>query len=59
MVKRAQEVLERILELNENDNLGARYLLSGVYAYFEDKDSLNKLIKKYEGDFGLSLIWLS
>ena len=35
MVKRAQEVLERILELNENDNLGARYLLSGVYAYFE------------------------
>ena len=54
MVKRAQEVLERILELNENDNLGARYLLSGVYAYFEDKDYLNKLIKKYEGDFGLS-----
>lgn len=53
MIESAREVLEKIINFNENDNLGARYLLAGVYAYFEDKDELNKLTKKYSNDFGI------
>lgn len=41
-----KKALEKNLKLDFNN--------ADVYAYFEDKDSLNKLIKKYEGDFGLS-----
>ena len=43
----AKKQLEEIIKLNENDNLGARYVLSAIYAYFEDEKSFNKLYKKY------------
>lgn len=43
----AKKQLEEIIKLNEHDNLGARYVLSAIYAYFEDEKSFNKLYKKY------------
>lgn len=52
----ARDVLEKMIKLNENDNLGARYILAAVYAYFEDEKSFNKLIKKYKGDNSLSFL---
>lgn len=52
----ARRVLEKMVKLNENDNLGARYMLAAVYAYFEDEKAFNKLIKKYKGDNSLSFL---
>lgn len=52
----ARNVLEQMIKLNENDNLGARYLLAAVEAYFEDEKGFNKLIKKYKGDNSLSFL---
>jgi tetratricopeptide (TPR) repeat protein len=46
-VKQAQEVCKEILKLNENDNLGARYFLMAIYAYFEEENDMLKLYKKY------------
>ncbi len=43
----AQKVCEEILELNENDNLGARYLLMAIYALLENEKAMNALHKKY------------
>ena len=43
----AKKELEEITKLNEHDNLGARYTLAAIYAYFEDEKKLKKLIKKY------------
>ena len=38
MLGKAKSIAEEILRLNENDNLGARYNLIGLYAYFEEED---------------------
>lgn len=45
--KRAQDICKEILELNKNDNTGARYLLMALYAYFEEEKDMLKLYKKY------------
>jgi rubrerythrin len=39
--------MKEILKLNENDNMGARYLLMAIYAYFEEENDMLKLYKKY------------
>lgn len=44
----AKEVCLEILRLNENDNLGARYLLMAIYAYLEDEKEMLNLSKKYK-----------
>lgn len=46
-VKQARNVCKEILRLNENDNMGARYLLMAIYAYFEEENDMLKLYKKY------------
>ena len=46
-MKQAIERCKEILHLNENDNLGVRYLLMGIYAFFEDEKELLNLYKKY------------
>ena len=47
-MRQAIEVCKEILKLNENDNLGARYLLLAIYAYLEEEKDLLKLVKKYD-----------
>lgn len=49
-MRQAIGVCKEILELNENDNLGARYLLLALYAYLEEEKELLKLAKKYDED---------
>lgn len=44
----AKEICLEILRLNENDNMGARYLLMAIYAYFEDEKEMLTLYKKYK-----------
>lgn len=46
-VKQARNVCKEILRLNENDNMGARYLLMAIYAFFEEENEMLKLYKKY------------
>lgn len=41
---------EKMLSLCHNDNLGARYSLMHLYAYFEDEQSAVKLLEKYPDD---------
>lgn len=36
-----------MMELNENDNLGARYFLMGIYAILEEKEAMEQLLEKY------------
>ena len=40
-----KKALEKKLKLDFNN--------ADIYAYFEDKDELNKLTKKYSNDFGI------
>ena len=42
------DVCKEILRLNNDDNIGARYLLMAIYAFFEDEKSLLELCKKYK-----------
>lgn len=37
-----------ILDLNNDDNLGARFILMHIYAYFEDEKSAVKLFERYD-----------
>lgn len=46
-MRQAKIVCEEILKLNENDNLGSRYLLFAILAYLEEEKELLKLYKKY------------
>jgi hypothetical protein len=39
--------LEELLEWNEGDNQGCRYVLIGLYAFFEDEDSALRLFNHY------------
>lgn len=43
----AKDLCLEILKLNKNDNLGARYMLMAIYAYFEEEKEMLKLYKKY------------
>lgn len=48
MMRKAAAEGERLLELCENDNLGVRYPLIHLYAYFEDEAAALALWKKYD-----------
>lgn len=50
MNRLAMQEAEEILRLNENDNMGMRYLLYLLYAKLEEKDRAEKLFKNYEED---------
>ncbi|WP_458123802.1 SEC-C metal-binding domain-containing protein [Paenibacillus sp. Z3-2] len=45
--KEAAQILEHILELNTEDNTGARYLLAAVYLYSNQLDQAEQLLKKH------------
>ena len=53
---KAIEICKEIMRLNNNDNLGVRYLLMGLYAYLEDEKSLQKLYNKYDEESLSTLI---
>ncbi|AIQ44991.1 hypothetical protein R70723_03045 [Paenibacillus sp. FSL R7-0273] len=46
----AAEILEHILELNPDDNTGARYLLAAVYLYSNQLKEAEQFLKKYGED---------
>ena len=46
-IKKARDICKEILKLNENDNIGARYLLMAIYAYLEEENDMLELYKKY------------
>ena len=46
--KQARDVCLEIIRLNNNDNMGARYLLMAIYAYLEDEKEMLKLYHKYK-----------
>ena len=48
MMSKAINEGKRLLELCENDNLGIRYELMHLYAYFENEDDALALHKKYD-----------
>lgn len=43
----AENICKEILRLNENDNMGARYLLMAIFATLEEENDMLKLYKKY------------
>ena len=49
-MKQACEVCKGIIRLNSNDNMGVRYILMALYAFFENEKELLKLYKKSEED---------
>lgn len=46
-LRQAENVCREVLRLNENDNMGARYLLMAIYATLEEENDMLKLYKKY------------
>ena len=46
-LRQAERVCKEVLRLNENDNLGVRYLLMAIYATLEEEKEMLKLYKKY------------
>ena len=46
-ISQAKNVCKEVLRLNENDNMGARYLLMAIYATLEEENDMLKLYKKY------------
>ena len=46
-ISQAENVCREVLRLNENDNMGARYLLMAIYATLEKENDMQKLYKKY------------
>lgn len=48
MLGRAREECEELLRLSEGDNLGMRYLLMHILAYFEDETSALALHKRFD-----------
>ncbi|MGE6664434.1 SEC-C metal-binding domain-containing protein [Paenibacillus xylanexedens] len=45
--KEAAQILEHMLELNTEDNTGARYLLAAVYLYSNQLDQAEQLLEEY------------
>ena len=56
MMKKAVKEYEEILKLNENDNLGVRFRLMSLYAFFEDEENALKLYKKYNGQNSVQML---
>jgi hypothetical protein len=46
-LRQAANLCKEVLRLNENDNLGARYLLMAIYAALEEEKEMLSLYKKY------------
>lgn len=46
-LRQAANICKEVLRLNENDNLGIRYLLMVIYATLEEEKSMLDLYKKY------------
>ena len=45
--QKAKDECMELLELDKNDSMGIRYILMGIYAYFEDEISAVRLYKQY------------
>ncbi len=54
--KEAVKESEELLRLCENDNLGVRSVLIGLYCYFEEFDKCEKLHKQYKEDYTISML---
>lgn len=54
--KKAIKECEDMLELSENDNMGVRYLLISLYAFFEDEFNVSKLHKRFGKEAGTHMI---
>lgn len=46
-LRQAESICREALRLNENDNMGARYLLMAIFATLEEENDMLKLYKKY------------
>lgn len=46
-LRQAKSICKEVLRLNENDNMGARYLLMAIFATLEEEKEILKLYKKY------------
>ena len=46
-LRQVANICKEVLRLNENDNLGVRYLLMAIYATLEEEKSMLDLYKKY------------
>ena len=46
--RKAIKECEELVRLSENDNLGLRYMLMALYAYFEEKENAENLYKRYD-----------
>lgn len=49
-LKKAVSQCQELLELSSSDNLGVRYTLINLYAYFEDEINAMKIYKNYKED---------
>ena len=54
--RRAIREAEELIRLNENDNLGVRYILMALYAYFEEEENIKALFDKYPEDSAFMLL---
>jgi len=54
--RKAIKECEDLLLLSENDNLGVRYILISLYAFFEDEMNVIKLHKKYQGEESIHML---
>lgn len=50
LLKKAVEECEEMIRLSENDNLGIRYRLMHLYAFYEEETKALELHKRYEGN---------
>lgn len=46
-LRQAKSICKEVLRLNENDNMGTRYLLMAIFATLEEEKEILKLYKKY------------
>lgn len=58
-MRRACELIEEMLLLNVNDNLGMRYRLMSLYCFLEEYDKLEILNEKYNEESPMMLLPLS
>ena len=47
---------EELIRLNENDNLGVRYIFMALYSYFEDEYKAKELFDKYQEESAFMLL---
>ena len=49
-LRQAESICKEVLRLNENDNMGARYLLMAIFAALEEENEVRKLHNKYPAE---------